>query len=144
MSAIMKNTKKIFRTLIILNIVLAIFGSTIDFIFPELVPASLKNEYNNIFEKEDFSLLFSAFIGLISFIIIIAGMIATIGLYLLKKWSRSLAVFVSLLVVIIYPALGPNLQSGWSLMFLETSMMLWGAVLSMTFFSDLKIQFEND
>ena len=69
--------------------------------------------------------------------------VASIGLLVLQRWVRPLAVWSTAVSVLIYPLLGALLQSGVAATLLSIATLLWGAALAMTFYSDLKSHFQR-
>lgn len=131
----------IFRTIIVAGLILAIAGGLIDLLFPDLVPAQINDAYEaySAGEAADTYLV----MGVLALFVLVVALVATVGLLLLKRWARPLAFWTTVVSTLSYPALGPYLYSGLSLMLTEASMMLWGAALAMAYFSDLRTHFER-
>lgn len=136
-------TKALFRGFIILAVLLSILGAAIDLMVPGIVPAELAAAYASVSTIEDATLITLAGLGVIALVLAIAGIVALIGLYLFRSWGRRLSLWVTVLSVLIYPALGPAVYSGWALMLTTVSIMLWGAVLAMAYFSELSARFSQ-
>ena len=134
----------IFRFLVVASLLFAIFGSLMDHLAPALLPTTLSNAYNVHLSAEDPSL--PIIIGMLAFAILlfVAALLATVGLLLFKWWGRPLSVWISVLSLLSYPFLGAMLFSGWALMFTEVATMMWGAVLAMAYYSDVRLRFESD
>lgn len=49
-------------------------------------------------------------------ILIIAGAVGTIGLFLFKSWGRRLCLWSSVLMTFLYPFFGPSVYSSWASM----------------------------
>jgi uncharacterized transporter YbjL len=109
---------------------------------PSLVPKTLSDAYDT-YVSADIDWLSPIILGIAAFGMAIAGIMGTIGLFLLKRWSRSLMLVVTVGAFACYPFLGAMVQSGWAYMLIEVSMTMWGAVLAMAYFSELKIHFER-
>jgi urea transporter len=138
----MQNQVTVFRTLIVSSLVLSLVGGFIDLVFPGLVPESLAKAYEAYTEAEaPMSVIIVA--GVLSVVVMLLAIVATVGLLLLQSWARSLALWSTALSVLIYPLLGALLQSGVSAALLTISVALWGAALAMTFYSDLKSRFQR-
>ena len=131
----------IFRTIIVAGLILAIAGGLIDLVFPDLVPAQINDAYEayTIEEAADIHIA----MGFLALVVLIVVLVATVGLLLLKRWARALAFWVTVVSTLFYPFLGPYLYSGLGLMLTEASMLLWGAVLAMAYFSELRTYFER-
>lgn len=82
-------------------------------------------------------------VGLLSLAVVVVGIASIVGLWLFKRWARPLALWSSVVSVLLYPAVGPMAFSGWALMFVAISLMLWGAMLAMAYFSELKLRFQK-
>lgn len=132
----------IFRLMIVVGFCLAITGAFLDMVVPGIVPPVLEDAYDaySAEEPEPAHLLL---LGVLLLLVFIAGLASTIGLFFLKPWSRRVALWVTVLAVVIYPFFGASVCSGWASMLIDSSSMLWGAVLAMAFFSELKVHFEK-
>lgn len=137
------NQTAIFRFLILASIVLAMLGSLVDLFMPGLVPQVLNDAYET-YAAEEPSLWLALTMGVSALILLVGVIVATIGLWLFKRWSRGLSFWLTVFSVVIYPFLGPVLYSGWALMLTEIGMMLWGAALAMAYFSELSLRFEGE
>lgn len=137
------NQTSIFRFLIVAAVTIAVIGACIDSLMPGLLPPILENAYDTYIATEEPVLWLTLAVGGFSLVLFIAGIVSTIGLLLFKRWSRPLSFWLSVLSVFSYPFFGAALYSGWSLMLTEISMMLWGAVLAMAYFSELRVRFED-
>jgi urea transporter len=138
----MERTVAIFRTLIVAGVGIGILGASIDLIVPGNIPDVLNDAYET-YIAEDPAVTTALIVGLITLFVLAAGITSTIGLLLLKPWSRRVALWTTLVSLLTYPALGAMIFSGWATMLLEASMALWGAALAMTYFSELKPRFES-
>jgi hypothetical protein len=136
----MQRTVLAFRVLILAGLALGLVGSTIDFLVPSLVPSTLDDAWDSYVADESWGS--TVVIGSLASLVFVAGVVATIGLLLLKRWARPLALAVTVLSLLTYPLLGPTVSSGWAQMISESGMIMWGAALSMTFFAELKSHFE--
>jgi urea transporter len=137
-----RRTVLVLRTLIVAGLVLAIVGSSIDMLIPDLIPAVLEDAWE-AYISQDPSWIFIAIGGGLTVIVFVAAIVATIGLLLLRRWARPLALWTTVVSVLTYPALGAMLYSGWALMLTESAMIMWGAALAITYFSELKTHFER-
>jgi len=71
----------------------------------------------------------------------ITGIVGLIGLYKFKSWGRTLSLYSTIIGLVIYPFCGPTLSSGLGSAFLEMSNLLWGAVLTLSYFSSINDRF---
>lgn len=134
----------LFRSLILVGLAFSIIGSGLDFFVPSLVPTEITDAYDSYTDTQEPGLAWILTLGIGGLILIIVGIASTIGLLLFKPWSRRLALWLSVLSLLMYPLLGPVIYSGWAYMLLETSMVMWGAALAMAYFSELAVRFEPD
>jgi len=130
-----------FRLMIGLGFVLGCLGPGVDYLVPGLVPDAVRVAIRTSNASRDIAPLFAIAMVLVMVFIVVAGLASTIGLLLLKRWARGLALWVSIISLSTYPALGPLVFSGWSLLLIEVSMALWGAALGMAYFSELNRYF---
>ena len=137
----MGNTLTVFRAFIVASFLTAFLGATIDLFVPSLVPAELSAAYD-AYTSEMPSLTLIIAVGLLSVVVMVGAIASSIGMYLLKRWSRRMALWTTLLALPMYPPLGSVLYSGWAEMLLTVSMTLWGAVLAMAWYSELRTHFE--
>lgn len=136
------NQTTIFRFLILASLALAVLGTFLDLVVPGLLPAGLEAAYEADGVEEP-ALLLVLLLGAVSLILLVGGIVATVGLLLFKPWSRAAALWLTALSLVIYPFLGPFLQSGWAFMLYEVAMMFWGAALAMAYFSELRPRFDR-
>lgn len=76
-------------------------------------------------------MLFVLFIPLL-----IALVVASVGLLLLKRWAAWLYLYVNVLGLLLVPFMGPTVEHAVAEMFSEAATMLGGVVLALAFFSD--------
>ena len=134
------NQTTIFRFLILASLALGILGAVLDLVIPGSLPAGLAAAYDEHVDEEPLSLILV--LGVVSIVIAVGAVAGTIGLFMFKPWSRTVAFGFSVLSLVIYPFLGPVLQSGWALMLTEAAMMSWGGALAMAYFSELRSRFD--
>ena len=138
----MQNQIAVFRTLIVLGLVLSIVGSIIDLVMPGLLPESLTKAYE-AYAASDAPMTAIIVAGIVSIGLLVLAVIATVGLLVLQPWARTLALWSTAVSFLLYPLLGAVLQSGLALMLNSIALTLWGAALAMTFYSDLKSRFQR-
>ena len=69
-------------------------------------------------------------------LVIFAALLSSIvGLYRFKRWARPLALWTLAAEFVIYPFLGPTLESALENTFMFASSLSWGAVLALAYFS---------
>jgi len=128
-----------FRWFIILSVLLAGGAAALDALFPSLIPQSLSIALENepvprIIENLTLSLVL--FLPLAA-----ASITGVVGLFLFKRWGRTLSLYSTVLGFGLYPFLGPTVSSGWSSTLSEASVLLWGAVLAVAYVSPLRDRF---
>jgi urea transporter len=135
------NQVTIFRFLLVASIVIAFAGAGVDYVLPGVLPPALDEAYEAYSAADELSVPYMLGMGIASLVMLVCGVTVTIGLLLLKSWSRPLALWLSVLSMALYPLLGASVVSGWSTMLTEISSMLWGAALAMAYFADIKVRF---
>lgn len=138
----MQNQVTVFRTMIAVSIALSTIGGFIDLVFPGLVPDSVREAYE-AYTALEVSLPLMLLAGFLSLAVFGLGIAAIIGLLLLQRWARSLALWSTAVSMLIYPLLGALVQSGVAATLLSIATLLWGAALAMTYYSDLKSHFQR-
>lgn len=138
-------TPKAFRWLLVANLALMIAASSVDAVFPRLVPEALWDAHARSVDAEigSYQMLHWVVFGVVSVLLIGLGAAGYVGLFLLKRWGRRAALLSTFLALPLYVPLGPVTQSGWSALLEETSMLLWGAVLAIAYFGPLNARFEG-
>lgn len=134
-------TVKLFRQLILLSIVTAIISVMLSILLEPYLPGELRVYLENQSEKDVTN--FDALLAFFAISIIIQSIIATIGLYKLKKKYRTQILWITVISFVLCPLAGPTVSSGWSDMFMIISEMLWGAVLAVSYCSPIKEEFEK-
>ena len=66
-----------------------------------------------------------------------------VGLLLFKRWGRTLSLYSTLAEFLVYPFQGPSVSSALESTFLEASILVWGAVLALAYFSTVSTRFER-
>jgi len=131
----------VFRTLIVASLVLSLLGVIIELVFPGLLPEPLSQAYDAYNESRTSLPVIMVAAGML-IILLVIGVISTVGLLVLQPWARPLALWSTVLSFAITPFTGAALNSGLSLMLIDVSLILWGAAMAMTFYSDLKLRFD--
>lgn len=130
---------RIYRALILASIATGIAGGLTDSMIPSAVPTILSeafDEYSDTLPESGFLT-----IGIASIVLLLVGIISTVGLYFFRPWAPFLAVFATVLAYPFSVLIGPTVISGWSWALFDMSSALWGAVLALTFFSHIKNHF---
>jgi len=74
-------------------------------------------------------------------ILLVPWLVALVGLFHFKWWSRSLALYSTLASLLIYPFVGADLSSGIESGLYEAHSILWGVILAISYFSPLSDRF---
>lgn len=130
---------KLFRYTLIAYVALAIFGGIFDVVFPTALPGVLAHAQEA--NDTNLSSITLILLGILGLIVGVGGITATIGLYLFRPWAPRLAVVVTVLALFVWPLLGVDVASGWSVALTSLSTTLWGAILALAYFSPIKAQF---
>jgi len=126
-------TKNVFRTLVISSAVLALFAESIDYFFPNLVPAELRNALQEFEPLEDKN-GYLQYIELgVALTLTLAWLVSVVGLF--SFWSPARALFVaSLLVPIVWAGtLGPQVMSGQSEALMLLSLFFAGIITAIMY-----------
>jgi hypothetical protein len=67
--------------------------------------------------------------------------VAACGLYMLKRWGRTLSLYATVVGLLLWPFSGPSLYSGLVSALVEASTLLWGGILALSYYSNLSAQF---
>lgn len=133
-------TVVVFRVLIVASFAAAVLGALVDVIVPNLLPKGLEDAYDAYVDR-DLEWTSMLIAGAASLVVFVGAIAATVGLLLLRRWARRLALLMTVLAMPIYPLLGPTIYSGWASMLVESSMVMWGAALAMAYYSELAVYF---
>lgn len=131
----------LFRGLIIASVLSGFMSSLVDAQFPELLPATLLDAAKAL-PKAPIEVALS--LNLLSFMVLSCALAAMAGLYMFKPWARGFALGITIVNLIFYPLAGASVKSGWSLLLVDVSSTLWGAVLAMSYVSSLSRRFAFD
>lgn len=71
----------------------------------------------------------------------VAWVVGLVGLFRFRPWGRSISLYSTLAGLAVYPFLGNSLSSAWEDVFYESSMMLWGAILALAYYSPVSARF---
>jgi hypothetical protein len=137
----MLRTTFIFRALILMSIATGILGAAFELFVPGSVPEVISNAHSEYLAK-DLNGTPATVVGFIAVLIVVPSILTTIGLLRLKPWSRRWAFWLTLISALTGPAFSVVLVSGWAYMLLTITSYLWGAVLSMAYFSELRERFK--
>lgn len=129
-----------FRLLILLHLALIAGGIAAVFL-----PGGYSQELADAYANEptpwltDGSWLSIAVVGGL----IIVWLAGLVGLFLFKRWGRTLSLYSTAAEFLIYPFQGPSLSSALEATFFEASILVWGAVLALAYFSSVSERFRR-
>lgn len=135
---------RLFRTIVVTSVASAVAGGAIDLFVPNILPAALEQAYAQHVEPGYPDSPGDVALSAIVVALVVGGCAGTIGMLAFRRWARDLSLWVSVLALASFPMIGPSLTSGWSNIFTELSSMLWGAGISMAYFSSISIRFRKD
>jgi hypothetical protein len=129
-----------FRLLIWLHIALTFAG-----IGAAFLPNGFSTELVTAYESEPLPWGTENEWALITFAVLLlaAWIAAFVGLLLLKRWGRSLALYTTALTLIALPTFGSTLSTGLETALIEAAAICWGAVLALAYFADVRVNFEK-
>lgn len=119
----------LFRSILIASLV----TSVIEVIASLSLTNTLPYELQNYLAKSEST---DASIGamLLAIVLMMAVLIvAIIGIWKFKKWARTLYVIITIIFIILSPALGPIVMNSWEAMFSYITFTLDGILLTMMF-----------
>ncbi len=119
----------LFRSVLIASIVMSILS---------IVVGETLSQNLNITEIEPSDI--QGFFGLVALVLLI---IATVGLWKIKKWARTIYVIVTLMVIIITPTMGDTNLNAWESMFSYLLVLLEGILIAMMYSGEAKKEFEK-
>ena len=131
---------KLFRTLLLASLVVAVAGALVDVVFPSLIPEPIRAAQEAVDAELSNAFVFGSLV-LIA-ILLVAIVASYIGLYQFRSWGRRAALWTTLAALVASPFLGAWAQSGTALALLELSSSLWGAVLASAYYSPVATEFE--
>lgn len=132
-------TENRFRLLILLYLIFSIVTLVVSLTasYSDALSAAFEQETANVMLQSPWVLL-----GLGSLLLLIAWLVALAGLLLFKRWARGWALYTSLALLTLHPLTGPSLSSGLENALLETTNLLWGAILALAYFSPIAESFK--
>ncbi len=132
-------TKTWFRVLILCYIVTLLATTVEVFYFPALVSDELAAAY----AREALPPFVSnpAIFLPLAAVSLAAIVVPPAGLFFLRKWGRWLGLWTTIAMLAVIPFFGPSLSSGFGTAMMQLSAILWGAVLTLAYFSSMGPEF---
>jgi len=129
-----------FRCTVAAAFVLPFGALAIDLLYPGLIPPALVHAR----DAEPLPSTYDEWWFIVTTVALgLLFVVAWVGLALFKRWSRRLALWVSVVGLGYYPLTGATVSSGLAAGLSEVSAMLWGAALAVAYFSPLRVRFEG-
>ena len=132
-------TESKFRLLICLHLALVGAGTVTAFVhepYSAALAAAFANEPSAWFDDAIWALLTMVVL------LLIPWMAGITGLFLFKRWGRSVSLGATLATLVLYPFLGATLSSGLESALFEASTLCWGAALALAYYSTISAKFE--
>jgi hypothetical protein len=121
-----------FRLLVWLHLALTLLGIGAAFLPNDFSP-ELTTAYENEPSPWVIENLWSLFV--IAVALLVPWIAGFVGLLLLKRWGRVVALTATVISLLAYPVLGPTLSSGLESALLEAAVLCWGALLALAYYS---------
>ena len=131
----------LFRVLILASVGTGVLGGALELLIPELVPESVVRVLRDLPQAE---VEVAVSVTLLSFLGFVIALTAAAGLFMFKPWARGFALGITVANLMFYPLYGVQARSSWSLLLLDVSTTLWGAVLATSYVSSLASRFTFD
>ena len=140
-------TTTLYRLLLTAATILGIFGASLDFAFPSLLPEAFhhaQQAYHAQQAQDDAAfplpLVLLVTIGGIGIVLLI---VSTYGLYRFRAWAPRLSIIATMVLLLATPFSGALVQSGIAVTICYLSSYLWGAALVLSFVPPLSAQFKR-
>ena len=130
----------VFRTIFLGGLLFGALSSVVDTLFPGLLSPSLSQAWDQ--EPNFFDQASSWLIALVT-IWAVAMLVGAIGFTLLKRWGRTTLLWGSVVGIALYPPLGSSASSWLSSALGDTSSLMFGAALAISYFSPLSAHFSS-
>ena len=128
------DTQKAMRICIVLSWIFGILSLLLYFVLQDSLPLGLQGWL--LEEAERKPAVYEVVSFLVFAVLIVVNIVASVGLYLLKKWAARLYIFSLVIMVIMVPFFGPTVEEGIVTTFASIADIISGLVLGLAFFSD--------
>jgi hypothetical protein len=132
--------EKYFRYLLILYVVCTL-AAFIAALIPGGYSQALSDAYSNEPLPWDWNTQNIWIVLAVALPLLAAAVAGVIGLYRFERWGRTLSLYMTGVSPILNLLIGPTLSTALENMFFETSMLLWGAILALSYYSALSSRF---
>lgn len=133
--------QKHFRALILVYVVLVAATSVAAFL-PSGYSQALSDAMDNEPAPTVVENLWLMFGLMVPFLL--AAMVGMFGLYMFKRWGRTLSLYTTAAGLVFLPFFGPSLYSGLESLLYEGSTLLWGAILALSYYSAVSTSFSDE
>ncbi len=130
-----------FRATVIASFALAIAAASVDHVVPNLIASPLRALPVGPPFANDHS--HSALFIILGTLMLVSGVVSTVGLICFKFWARPLTVFSMLIGLPLYVLKGQFISSGYSEMFAQLANLFGGAVVALAYWSDVARRFNS-
>lgn len=128
-----------FRILVALSLVLPLLASAVDLLFGAGVPEALREAQQAMEEESPPSAL--ALQSAVAIALLVVVLAATWGLFMFRRWGRTLALVSCALAFAVWPYFGYGVYSGWAFGLMELGTTVWGAVIALSYASSVAAEF---
>ena len=137
-------TVRLFRGLIVASLLLGVAGGIADWVFPPPLPTSLAEAQDSLPLPAPMASAWGWLLtGGFGALLLVAGVVATVALWMVRRWGRTASLWLTILVIPVSVWAGPSVLSGVGWALYEASLMLWGAVLAAAYWSPLAPRFDR-
>jgi hypothetical protein len=133
--------KRIFRFLIVLNWVTAIAGVIVSFATQKYLPIELMHYLEA--RRHQAITQFRMAVFLFDVVFLIVCIIDSIGLFLFRRWAKTLLVPLYVVAILMIPTNDVYIQTGWTKMMFSIGSVIGGMIVSLVFFSPLTEVFDR-
>lgn len=128
------DAQKTMRICIGLSLVFAMFGFSLSFALQTNLPSDLQIWL--LEESERDMSVYEAVLGSVAIVDIVAIIVASVGLFMLKRWAAKLYLIAFVVMLILGPFAGPSVEHALSGTLISVASILSGLVIGLAFFSD--------
>jgi hypothetical protein len=128
----------LFRSIFVSGLLLGIASALVDVVVPGLLSPSLSEAWDQ--EPNFFDTASHWVIGL-AVIWAVAMLAASLGFFMFKRWARATLLWGSVIGLALYAPFGSSASSWLSTALGDTSSLLFGASLAISYFSPLSSRF---
>jgi hypothetical protein len=125
-------SQKYFRALILLYVAFVAASAA-----AALLPGGYSQELSDALDNEPAPLILENLWLLFCLVVplALAAFAGMYGLYMFKRWGRSLSLYSTLAGLVLFPFFGPSLYGGIESALSEASTLIWGAILALSYSS---------